>query len=193
MTAAGFVPDQAAVPLPRRELCSQRVLVMDLLRGRKLVDGLRDYVSVLAEADGVTTAEFERKMTDKIEQEGLPALYEGPGATQIWLYQKSLGLYDTTYNAAAATYNALWGGWVGAPAAYSQSKVPINTPELVEKLMAVRTRQPACPPTRLSVSADYLCCLCLPACMLVPFPRWAPSNPPPHHSSSPIRTTNNPT
>ncbi len=73
----------AVVPLPRQEVCSKRVLVMDLLHGRKLVDGIREYATVVAAEQGKTLEQFEKEMAEKIDRDGLPPAYQGPSRWQV--------------------------------------------------------------------------------------------------------------
>lgn len=109
MRRAGFVPSIAVVPLPIQELCTQRVLVMDLLKGQKLVDGVRELVAAVAAKEGKTRDLFEKEMMAKIEAEGLPAQYEGPSAFAISMYKSWLTTYDTTFNSFAFLYNWMIG------------------------------------------------------------------------------------
>ena len=95
---AGLVPSEAVVPLPREELCTRRLLVMDLLRGPKLVDGLRSYIGVLAKKEGITAEEFETRERERIEREGIPERYDGPSANQIAAYLRYMRIRDATAN-----------------------------------------------------------------------------------------------
>ena len=104
---AGFVPSEAVVPLPRDELCTKRLLVMDLLRGPKLVDGLRSYIGVLAKKEGLTAEEFENRERERIEREGIPERYDGPSATQIANYLRYMKIRDAVVNTFVYTYNCL--------------------------------------------------------------------------------------
>jgi aarF domain-containing kinase len=141
MTEEGHVPSIAAVPLPYSDLCTKRVLTMDLVPGKKLVTGLREYASVLAEKEGKTLEEFEQAMKDKIDREGMPSLYDGPGKFQVGLYRNYLYLYDNVYNSVAWLYNTSL-GWTGiSTIAPINSKIPLNTPEIIEKLMQIHACQ----------------------------------------------------
>ena len=62
------------VPRPRPELTSERLLVMELVPGVKLLDGLRKYGRKVAAEQGYASLEaFEEAMRLKIEREGVPA------------------------------------------------------------------------------------------------------------------------
>eukprot|EP00948_MAST-09A_sp_MAST-9A-sp1_P000592 g592.t1 len=153
MTKANFVPDMAAVPLPRPKFCTKKVLTMDLLPGRKLVDGLREYINVIAAKEGKTVEEFEAEQEAKIEKEGLPAIYEGPGELQVGLYRKYLRSYDLVVNTSIDIYN----GYLIEPLKYFgfsylldlnklklnhvKSVVPPNTPQIVNTLMQIHAVQ----------------------------------------------------
>ena len=141
MRAGGFVPSVAVVPLPHKELCTERVLVMDLLHGKKLVDGIREFVAVVAAKDGKSVEQFEKEQADLIERDGLPPMYQGPSRLTLTLYKQYLQACDVLSNTLPCCYNWLWGHWAGTPRPYGWSKVPVNTPQLVEDLMAVHAKQ----------------------------------------------------
>ncbi len=141
MREGGFIPSVAVMPLPRIELCTPRVLVMDLLHGKKLVDGIREFVAVIAQKEGKTVEQFEKAQAEIIERDGLPPMYQGPSKMQMAAYQKYLKLSDAVCNSAIFAYNTLWGSWVGRPATYVESTLPINTPQVVETLMAIHAKQ----------------------------------------------------
>ena len=59
MRRHGFSPAEVVVPQPRSELCTERLLVMELVPGCKLLDGLRKYAAVLAATEGKSLEAFE--------------------------------------------------------------------------------------------------------------------------------------
>merc|ERR1712003_311624 len=84
------------------------MLVMELLPGPKLIDGMRAYYAEYAKKQGTTLKKMETKMRKKIEKEGIPDKYDGPSAAQIASYQKILKIRDGLVNVfVIGTYNAL--------------------------------------------------------------------------------------
>ena len=109
MRRHGFLPREVVVPSPRPELCSERLLVMDLVPGCKLLDGLRKYGALVAAKEGLSLEAFEAKMRAKIEEEGVPPRYDGPSARQIERYLRLAHAADGLINVGIRVYNALLG------------------------------------------------------------------------------------
>ena len=80
MRKHGFSPREVLVPQPVPGLSTPRMLVMDLLPGPKLIDGLRRYGRIEAERQGKTLEELEAEMRDLFERGFIPAKYDGPSA-----------------------------------------------------------------------------------------------------------------
>ena len=140
MRRHGFMPREVVVPLPRAELTTRRVLVMELLPGVKMLDGLRSYGEVVARSQGKTLDDLEAEMRAKIEREGIPARYDGPSAAQIEGYLRWMRLRDGAVNAALLCYNWSVGLLLGR-AAYWSSAAPPNAPRLMDVLMRVHGAQ----------------------------------------------------
>ena len=62
------------------------MLVMELLPGPKLIDGVRKYYSEWVIAIGTMLEALEAEARVKIDKEGIPAKYDGPPGWQIALY-----------------------------------------------------------------------------------------------------------
>jgi aarF domain-containing kinase len=140
MVKHGFQPREVLVPTPIPEYSTHRLLVMELLPGPKLIDGMRVYFSEWAEKHGTTLHDLETNARAKIESEGIPAKYEGPSARQVGWYRTWLRTKDTVANAGIATYNGT-AGWVGQPLKYQQTTLPPNTPRIIDTLMRVHGYQ----------------------------------------------------
>ena len=140
MTKHSFQPGEVVVPSPRVELCSERLLVMELTPGCKLLDGLRRYGAKLAAEQGQTIEEFELAMRRKIEREGVPARYEGPSATQIERYLRLARWRDTLVNSLIVSFNLVL-GWAFGRLERRQTLLPPNAPRMMDILMRVHGTQ----------------------------------------------------
>lgn len=136
MRRHGYAPREVVVPQPRLELCSERMLVMELVPGVKLLDGLRKYGATLAAKEGKTIEEFEAAMRQNIEREGVPERYHGPSARQIALYLRVAKIGDALANILIGTYNVLV-GWAIGRLAYMHTTLPPNGPQIMDTLMRV--------------------------------------------------------
>ena len=140
MRRHGLSPREVVVPAPRLELCSERVLVMELLPGAKLLDGLRKYAAKIAAKEGKSVEDFEAVMRAKIESEGVPPRYDGPSARQIAWYLALARLGDALANVPVLAYNASL-GWLLGKALYVETTLPPNAPRIMDTLMRVHGKQ----------------------------------------------------
>jgi hypothetical protein len=108
MARHGFAPHEVLVPLPLKELTTRRMLVMDLLPGPKLIDGLRKYGAIVAANEGKTLEEFEDEIRQKIEEEGIPAKYDGPTAGEISAYLAYMRYKDAAVNTGLAVSSEMF-------------------------------------------------------------------------------------
>ena len=153
MVKHGFSPKECLVPMPFPELTTKRMLVMQLLPGPKLIDGMRAYYEEYAKRQGTTLKRLETIQRKKIEKEGLPSKYEGPSASKLAMYQKVLKTRDAIVNNCfIRPYNALapllrifqtskGDGRLGAEIQLLQTSIPPNTPRIVDTLMRVHGTQ----------------------------------------------------
>lgn len=140
MELHGFAPNQVVVPRPLPALSTKRMLVMELLPGTKLIDGIRDYYKKWAIDHGTTLHDLEVEIRAKIEKEGIPAKYDGPSGWQFSLFSRYLRLRDGLVNAGVAAYNGT-AGRMTTPLNYQKSSIPPNTPRIVDTLMQVHGYQ----------------------------------------------------
>jgi aarF domain-containing kinase len=140
MIRHNFQPREVVVPKPLEDLSTHRMLVMDLIPGPKLIDGIRDYAQGWANDHGTTLHDLEVAARERIDKEGIPSKYDGPSAWQIGLFRTALGIKDKLLNAAIATYNGTL-GWVVPPLQYHHSTLPPNVPRIVDTLMRVHGTQ----------------------------------------------------
>ena len=90
MIQARFQPREAVVPRAIPSISTKRMLVMELLPGPKLNDGVRSYYSSWAKQNGTTLEKLEADAKRKIEEEGILAKYDGPTAEQLERYRQFL-------------------------------------------------------------------------------------------------------
>ncbi|KAG7344246.1 ABC1 family-domain containing protein [Nitzschia inconspicua] len=140
MRQHGFHPREVVAPQALKELSTARMLVMDLLPGPKLVDGMRNYASQWAQDHGTTLHDLEVAARERIETDGIPSKYNGPSAWQISLYRCYLRLKDRALNVVSATYNGTL-GWFTHPMSYHNSTLPPNAPRIIDTLMRVHGTQ----------------------------------------------------
>jgi len=154
MKKHGFQPKECLVPQPVPKLTTKRMLVMELLPGPKLIDGMRAYYAEYAKKQGTTLKRLETKMRKKMEEEGIPDKYDGPSASQIASYQKLMRIRDGIFNwFMIRPYNTLVAPVVRKLAKtpsnpedsgtikYLQTSIPPNTPRIVDTLMRVHGYQ----------------------------------------------------
>jgi len=121
-------------------LTTHRMLVMDLLPGRKLIDGMRAFYEEWARLNGTTLDEIEKEARQRIEHEGIPAKYDGPNAWKISSYRNYLAARDLIFNTGIFLYNYSF-GLASSKLQYQQSIVPPNTPRIIDTLMRVHGYQ----------------------------------------------------
>jgi len=116
---------------------------MELLPGPKLNDGVRSYYSSWAKQNGTTLEKLEADAKRKIEEEGIPAKYDGPTAEQLERYRQFLQNKNTILNAGIVFYNYTVGLLPTVKRIdYRQlSEMPPNTPRIVDTLMRVHGHQ----------------------------------------------------
>jgi aarF domain-containing kinase len=148
MKKHGFLPQQVVVPKPiplpvaPSKPPSTRVLVMELVPGQKLIDGIHDYWRVWAKNHGTTLEQLEQEAREKIEKEGIPNKYDGPSASKLVWYQRWLKAKDALGNLPIALYNTGVRKLVGGEAIpYQHSILPPNIPRIVDSLMRVHGYQ----------------------------------------------------
>jgi len=152
MTKHGFQPKEARVPKPYKDLATKRMLVMELLPGPKLIDGMRAYYEEYAKSQGTTLKRMETLHRKKIEEEGIPDRYDGPSATTLAAIQKVMKLRDGLVNTfVIGTYNVFVAPIVRAVTfrknkdagkiKYLHTSIPPNTPRIVDTLMRVHGYQ----------------------------------------------------
>jgi aarF domain-containing kinase len=130
---------EVTVPAPIPELTTRRMLIMELLPGPKLIDGVRAYFSIWAEQNDTTLHDLEKEARQRIEKEGIPK-YSGPSAFSVDAYRHYLALRNSIVNLGIATYNGT-AGWIKPSLKYYDPSLPPNIPIIVDTLMRVHGYQ----------------------------------------------------
>jgi len=156
MSKHGFQPKECLVPKPIEGLSTRRMLVMELLPGPKLIDGMRAFYAEYAKKQGTTLKRLETKMRKKMEDEGIPDKYDGPSASQLASYQKMMTLRDGIVNIfVVGVHNVCIapilrilrkskkndGVTNDGKLKYLRTSIPPNTPRIVDTLMRVHGYQ----------------------------------------------------
>ena len=140
MRKHGFQPREVMVPAPIEKFTTHRMLVMELLPGPKLIDGIRAYFAKWAEQHGTNLHDFEKEARERIEKEGIPAKYDGPSAIQVSFYRNILKARDGLANIVISMYNGTI-GWIAPTTTYQHSTLPPNVPRIIDTLMRVHGYQ----------------------------------------------------
>lgn len=143
MIQHGFQPREVVVPAPIPQLTTSRMLVMELLPGIKLMDGIHAYYHKWAVKNGTTLWELQQEARQRIERDGIPVRYNGPSAWQVGQYRMFLEVCDGIANTGIAIYNGTL-GWILPRSMllhYRQTCLPPNTPRIVDTLMRVHGYQ----------------------------------------------------
>lgn len=130
---------RVVVPRPYEHLCSRKVLVMDYLKGKRLIDGIRDQFKRIAKQQGLNLEEFEEREREKaLQQTGVGRNDENAwgGKHSVYIYQGLLRIKDYAFNFCRLCYNSSI-GLVGEPLKYHWSELPLNIPEILEFLWTV--------------------------------------------------------
>jgi aarF domain-containing kinase len=140
MTSHGFEPQEVVVPRPIHELSTHRMLVMELIPGPKLIDGIQQYAGQWAKDHGTTLHDLEVAAREKIDKEGIPSKYDGPPAWKIGAYRNYLKVRDSVVNVGVSIYNGSF-GFITPCLSYQHSTLPPNVPRIVDTLMRVHGYQ----------------------------------------------------
>eukprot|EP00300_Choanocystis_sp_HF-7_P034114 c4665_g1_i1.p1 GENE.c4665_g1_i1~~c4665_g1_i1.p1 ORF type:complete len:530 (+),score=118.97 c4665_g1_i1:15-1604(+) len=128
---------EVVVPEPYLELCTRQVLVMEYLKGEKLVDGVRRVGSRLAKRQGKTLDQLEAEIRAKWEKEGLPAPYKGPGVLLTELYRNFLAVKTVLSTIATFSWNVVATITQQPKWEYEDYRLPLNPAKVMDVLMRV--------------------------------------------------------
>jgi aarF domain-containing kinase len=140
----------ATVPRPVFQFCTKHVLVMDFLKGPKLVDGIRKIAEKVAKDQNKSLEQLEDEILEKFEKEGLPPPYSGPSASTIEFFKKLLKVRDLLFNVPAWFINLgiSFLSRFGIVEISRQIKyknyrddIPINSSKIMESLLTIHGYQ----------------------------------------------------
>lgn len=102
---------QIAIPEPLTPLCTKEVLVMEFLKGKKLLDGIHDHFAAIAADRGVTVDDLKREQ-ERIDKEraaqGLD-IESGPSASTLRMYAWTLAAKRAARRAGRLLYDYSYG------------------------------------------------------------------------------------
>jgi aarF domain-containing kinase len=130
---------RVAIPMPHERFCSRKVLVMEYLKGKRLIDGIRDQFKRIAEQQGLGLEEFEEREREKAlkgDSVGGSAENAWGGKRMVYMYQGLLRIKDCTLNFCRFCYNNSI-GFLAQPMKYHWSELPLNIPEILDFLWTV--------------------------------------------------------
>lgn len=140
MTKHGFMPREVVVPRPYLDLSTSRMLVMELLPGPKLSQGLREYMQLRALREGKTVEELGNELRRRAESGESESRYRGPSATQIDVHDALVAWRDWLLNLGVAVLRVT--PLIGLSTLdYYQTVWTPNIPRMVDTLMRVHGAQ----------------------------------------------------
>eukprot|EP01083_Nonionella_stella_P163719 539721_1 len=127
--------DKVVVPRPYTELCTQHVLTMQYLKGKKLITALKENFTGIAKEKGLTLDEL-------IEEQ--KALNIHPSAEQMAGIHRKIVIRDRLWNMLAMICNYSFGVWfwlLGHPSVhfieYKHSILPLNSKLILDLVSSV--------------------------------------------------------
>jgi aarF domain-containing kinase len=131
--------DKVAIPAPRLDMCTKEVLVMEFLRGRKLLDGIQDHFEAIAADRGVTVEQLkqeQKRIDEERERLGLD-IESGPGASKLRLYAVTLAAKRAARQVGRWAYDYSL-GWV-SPMEWPKDEQHqlLNIPAILQLIMDV--------------------------------------------------------
>jgi aarF domain-containing kinase len=126
--------DQVVVPKSHPKFCRKNVLVMDMLQGIKLVDGIKRQYEQIATSMGKTFEELEAE--SKLNGVKMPSAF------QMKMYISLIKLRDIFFNIPRVVYNWTASYTLGLkPLPMVKSDRPLNIPAIVQLLLDVHAYQ----------------------------------------------------
>jgi aarF domain-containing kinase len=128
------------LPKPFLEYCTKHVLVMEELKGEKLVDTLREDVRKVAEYLGLSVEELVEQQYVKREQcRELGIVYKGPTVREFENIITYMTLKMKLHNYLITLYNWTLGVIASIPVIpyHDQKEIPLNHAKLVDDLIYV--------------------------------------------------------
>lgn len=89
----------------------------------------------------MTVQELEDEIKADWDENGIPAVYDGPSALEIATYNASVSVRDGAVNAGVWLYNHTYGWATGHAAEYVSTTTPPNPPRIMDTIMRVHGEQ----------------------------------------------------
>ena len=123
LTEVGGWGSKVVVPRPHHELCTKRVLVMDFVEGRRVIEIFRDFLEKMAKNQNKSLDQIKRELTQWILKQGLTNVAERKWSIDLHRWTRSF-VRITTF------------GFFG-----QDSDLPVNPVDLLETAMKVHGHQ----------------------------------------------------
>lgn len=128
-----------AIPEPIVPLCTKEVLVMEFLKGKKLLDAIHDHLAAIAADRGVTVDFLKEDQARKDKERAALGLdiESGPDATQLRMYAMTLAAKRAARRVGRFAYDYTWG--FVSPKQWEPEKnyQILNIPEVLKLVMDV--------------------------------------------------------
>jgi aarF domain-containing kinase len=132
--------DRVVIPKPLTELCSKEVLVMEYLKGVKLVDGVKKNWKEVAEYNNMSYEELEADFKRQLAEGTAEYKNAEVEAEHSKMLNAFLSAQERAINMAIGTYN--WTlGFVLPTIDYKTVPKPINLAELLTLIVSVHAHQ----------------------------------------------------
>ena len=131
------------IPKPYLELCSTHILVMEYLKGVKLVDGIINSLEKVALLQGKTANDLLEEQKRKITEGTLEYKSIEESKKDLQKVQKILTIRDAllSYNPLRFAYNCTPLRFVTGPAKYVWTPMPVDLGKILELLCQVEGNQ----------------------------------------------------
>ncbi|CAH0482435.1 unnamed protein product [Peronospora belbahrii] len=132
---------KVAIPEPKIELCTKEVLVMEFLKGRKLLDGIHDHFEAIAADKGVTVEFLKQDQEQRDKERAVRGLdiETGPSSLQLRLYGLTLRTKHLARRVGRVSYDYTLG--FIAPKKWSpredEKHKLLNLPDILKLVMDV--------------------------------------------------------
>jgi aarF domain-containing kinase len=131
------------IPKPHMELCSTHILVMEYLKGVKLVDGILNHLEKVAEIQGKNAKDLLEEQKKKIIEGSLQLKTVQESKVEMQRLQTMLSLRDCllSYNSLRLIYNCSVFRLVTGPTKYVWTPMPLDLGGILELLCQVEGNQ----------------------------------------------------
>lgn len=126
--------EKVVIPKPFLNLCSHDVLVMEFLRGKPLVEGIKESMRAVAEKQGRSYEDLEKEHLEKIRLHKFQDIDDEQ--RKIKKYQHILDLRRSLVNFGTTIYNGTL-GWLFGSIKYEEETHLLNLAEIIRTVAKV--------------------------------------------------------